>query len=122
MVPDHLILTKDYYQQLLGLTDWHVDIELARYYEVETQASVRYVSSQKKATIKILVVEDYDPTDAAFIDSVEHAVVHELLHILFWFVEYEENTLSNTLYESAINSMARAIVRGTPKAEDHETP
>lgn len=85
MTQEELDALCDEWQKRLRLQDWHVVVRLRRHYEMNenTTGVIDPVLTRKEARIDLLCEEDRLPIEQPFADSVEHTLVHELLHLHF---------------------------------------
>lgn len=108
------------WQNRLRLAHWDIAIAIARGDDFnigDSQGEVHYVLASRKATIKILDPIDYPKSP--FLQDMEVAVVHELLHLHFATFEPEKGTLQDILMESTIDQLAGTLVQ--LKREGKET-
>ncbi len=118
-----LLLTE--WQTRLGLQAYVIDLTLVRAREFgdeRTLGDIDVSQTKRKAFLRILDGEDYDPVKDAHCDDHETVLVHELLHIvlpvrLFGPEGLAHHDLRFQLYEMGIDQLARALVdlkRATP--------
>ncbi|WP_416149421.1 hypothetical protein ACM26V_00025 [Salipaludibacillus sp. HK11] len=124
-----VILTEDqlneraaYWQKVLGLQDWDVQVKKARAeaFDGDREGECEYLSNSKTARIRILDESHY-PTDAWDEQDMELTLVHELLHLHFSAIRDLAYELDHYVMfeEQAINKMSQALVHleRTNKAE-----
>lgn len=106
-----------YWQKLLRLEDWRVDVRLADSVETDDEtAKCRVFQQSKQAVIRIAKPESVDQTGEfyqAFPESydLEHTLVHELLHIHFDRLFSEDaNEHESIMQEQAVDFIARALI------------
>lgn len=111
MTQDQLCAECKEWQWRLRLQDWKVEVRWCSRWEIEpSQAQVAYCKEKKHARITIGRPEEYDPSESGVKDW-EHHLVHELLHLHFWWdKELEKGTAEYDLHEQAINTIAEALV------------
>ena len=99
------------WQERLRLQDWKVEIRPVPRWEIEpSQAQVAYCVEKKHARISIGRTDEYDPCESG-IGDVEQHLVHELLHLHFWWLEQgEKGAPRYVLHEHAINLIAEALM------------
>lgn len=101
-----------YWKRVLGLESW--DIRLAILPSLSTEGSEAEVAvswEEEAAEVRILAPEVRRSLPTILDPDLEHTIVHELLHILFWpFHPQEGAGLADGLFEQTINRLARALV------------
>lgn len=98
------------WQKRLRLQDWIIKVKLARERDMNiggVQGEVFWVIEKKMATIKILDPIDYPP-DEMEPQDMENILVHELLHLHFAPLRYDD--FSEIAEEQAIESIASGIL------------
>jgi len=111
-----------YWQEVLRLQDWDVQVKKARREEFDgdREGDCEYLSSSKTAMIRILDESHY-PTDAWCEQDMELTLVHELLHLHFSAIRDLAYGIDHyeLFEEQAINKMSQALVQleRTNKAE-----
>lgn len=91
-----------FWQGELRLRDWTVKAELVDPRAMENNAAqVSYNPDRKDATVEIA-------TDCESIQELHDSIIHELLHLHFWFVKGETDTM---IVEQAINSIAPIMAK-----------
>lgn len=100
-----------YWQKVLRLQDWDIQIEIARmpqFTSPDRAAEIHIHYTHKRAFIRILDPEDYsynmvpwDPQD------MEMSLVHELMHIYFYPAQ---DHMTYHELEQAVHSLATAFV------------
>lgn len=105
-----------YWQRVLRLQDWRVDVRIVGTEELGTQEAGQTEIHQdsKLATIKILDEAAYNQTSRmvkAFHSGYEHTLVHELLHIPFdTLMDREADRHEQIMQEQAIEFIADALI------------
>lgn len=98
-----------YWQRQLRLQDWEIDYVLGKAAAVGGEATCKVRPKFKTCTIKLL---RHDNCDYAEEYDMEHALVHELLHIYFDpFFDNDEKKLEHVAQEQAIDVLASTLVR-----------
>lgn len=100
------------WQKRLRLLDWNIQVGFKRFHEMPEDAGQVLVNEQHKAaTIHILNESDTAHLKGTGADySVEHTLVHELLHLHMIRFEPKESAPENEDFEIAINLIAGALI------------
>jgi hypothetical protein len=118
---DLVVICREW-QKILRLEDWEIHISTCKYHELtdtDRFAEVVYSIPKKRAIIRILDPDDWDPQDPDFdttvadpVRKVEFSVIHELIHLHFAPIgeAAEENIHTVHAREQAINMMTSALV------------
>lgn len=114
-----------FWQKVLYLQDWTIDIRIVRQWEMGDQltlAQCEWFIQRKDAIIRVLAPSDLPGVSHRFLNDEECdydiSVVHELLHLHFAPFHKAEDEVA---HEQAINSISRGIVKAW--REPHiETP
>ena len=71
------------WQKRLSLEDWKVELRIVRSWELkpDTLGNLRWNSTARTATIRVLDPVDYDLPLAKIPRDIEMTIVHELLHL-----------------------------------------
>jgi hypothetical protein len=103
-----------YWQKQLRLSDWKIDLQIVKHYEMSAPFRVAEITpflDAKCAVIRLLNAADVSP-NAPFEDrDQELCIVHELLHLHIKPFEPAPGTLEAKMMEVAIESTAQALVR-----------
>jgi hypothetical protein len=96
-----------YWQLLLRLRDWRIDIVLTDVQDLGPGrlARVDWALIQKHATVRLL-----DPAADAAHDDLEMSLVHELIHLHLAPIGVEDGTAEDMAQETAIEMLAGALV------------
>lgn len=99
------------WQERLRLQDWCIRVRFARYEEINTQGQVTWEAAHPDARILIQPMKYSTEKEAR--DPLEKTLVHELLHLHYWWLTQEEGqTITQTqhdLLEQAIDKTAWAL-------------
>lgn len=100
----------DYYQPLLGLSDWEIALHYRDYSEMDGRAGlVSWSIPLKQATITIARADTLPGGD--FPSDVEETLVHELIHLhSALFDTFEVGSHEDNALEVMINKLSKAIV------------
>ncbi len=112
LTPEELNALCREWQALLGLADWKVVVRIRRAWEMKypnADGEVGWTDDRRQAIIRILDPVDYEPT-RIFPQDMEEALVHELLHLHFALISFEDHTKEDTLQEQALHALARGYV------------
>ena len=101
--------------KILDIRHWNVALRVCRASEMKLEASCGVVSITY-ATLQALIsiLDPIDFTKGSFFYDMEQTLVHELLHLKFAFLDYEEEEISkqgDLLLEQSIDSLAKTLVR-----------
>lgn len=102
------------WQERLGLLDWNVRIRFARPWEIENGALGQCDSQiqSKTAAIRILHPSDMQPDpDFPEFQSIEHTVIHELLHLHCAYFAPPGDDLRHDMFEHMLNRLAEGLSR-----------
>lgn len=109
MKPEEML---DYWQKLLGLTDWKVALKTDCFSsEMKLQGCAgenEWAESIKTSVIRIIKEEEYGERIAPF--DLEKTLVHELLHLKFCLLGESGNELQDRYVHQLIDDLARALV------------
>lgn len=109
MNPEEML---DYWQKLLGLTDWKVVLKTDCFSsEMKLQDSAgenEWKESIKVSVIRTLKEEEYGERILPF--DLEKTLVHELLHLKFCLLDDSGNELQDRYIHQLIDDLARAFV------------
>lgn len=109
-----------YWQKVLYLQDWNIDLRICRIWEMDDNAlaSCEWFLQRKDAIIRVLHSSDIGAFSQTFINDEECdydiSIVHELLHL--HFAPFDNKDIEIPI-EQAINAISRGMVktwRGTP--------
>lgn len=98
------------WQDILGLASWDITVTYGDPGEMTQRGALAEVAAnweREQAEIRLLppALIDWQSED------VEYAIVHELLHLVFWhFMPPADQPLARELFEQSLNRVARAFV------------
>lgn len=105
-----------YWQQVLALQDWNVEVRLCRQWEMSDQftlAETEWYLARKDAIIRVLHPKDLGGLAHRFINDEESdydiTIVHELLHL--HFAPFDKGNSDGVSHEQAINAISRGMVK-----------
>jgi hypothetical protein len=105
-----------YWQQVLRLQDWRIDVRVVRMKEMEGDdgeergGCILRWSQDRQATLKILDSIDYPP-DCHLEEDQERTLVHELLHLYTQPFDLPDTGPKQLAEEQMINALAGALVQ-----------
>lgn len=102
------------WQEILGLRDWDISCVWADPTEVmeNCSADVEYFMTYKLAQIQILEPRFKKEPLLKDINSIEHSIIHELLHLhIDEFSHPDRDSMELILQERAINVIASALLK-----------
>ena len=105
-----LTATRDHWQKLLGLSHWHIQVELVPRSALQPGkiGTINWSLAPKKATIKVLRAADYKRLPAEIAADQDVTVVHELVHL-----RLAELPLKDSEHEeNAVEAITAALVSG----------
>jgi len=76
----------------------------------EGAACVAYCNKNAMAHVQIVDPIDYQSGDGGWEQDMEASLVHELLHLRFGCVKFDEDDYRDDMFERAIDVTARALV------------
>jgi hypothetical protein len=103
----------EYWQKILRLQDWKIDLRIVKRYEMSTPwrvAECQPSLESKWTSIKLLDAADLNPNSPDQDKDQELCIVHELLHLHIRPFEPKHDTLESTMMEACIESTAQALV------------
>jgi hypothetical protein len=107
-----------YWQKLLFLQDWVLDIRVSRQWEMEddtTLAQCSWFLHRKDAIIRVLHPTDLPGLSTKFLHGEENdydvSLVHELLHLHFAPLTNPKEKYHEIAEEQAINAISRGMVK-----------
>jgi len=108
-----------YWQEVLRLQDWNLDVRLCRTHEMrgdrQAIAQTEAFVHRKDAIMRFLHPMDTDTVSMNFLFGEERDydlnIVHELLHLHFTPFQRESETSEGVGQEQAIEAISRAIVK-----------
>lgn len=107
------------WQERLRLRDWRITTEVVRSYRMPSAVCggieaghLERFRNTKQAEITICHPDDIHPDTPDMPASLEHTIVHELLHLHLDAWQPEPNTLEYWSMELAINTIADALLGG----------
>jgi hypothetical protein len=110
MNEEHLKELLKKWQPRLGLSDWKINIKFLDYLDINHNiAQVQKNVDLQTAEIRILNPKDRQASNLNH-QNIEQDLVHELVHLRFWFLKNPENDTENTLQEQAVEWISRALV------------
>ncbi len=93
-----------FWQNTLLLGDWDVSVELADPRTMsDAWATCAYDSAGKDATIRIT-------TDITSLEDLHSTIIHELLHLRFWWITYDRE-VEGKLLEQALETITPVMAR-----------
>jgi hypothetical protein len=100
------------WQGRLRLLDWDIRAEFKRFHEMQANAGMNEINEQHKtSTISILAECDSEYLNDGLADfSVEHTLVHELVHLHCLEFEPEQNSRAHIHFELMINTLTSALI------------
>lgn len=100
-----------YWQRVLRIQDWDVELQLQRHHEIGEGLLGQCIRNDSSRTAKVLLLDPRDLAPAGLPSGrdLEVTLVHELLHVVFHCASSE--TENRVAFEQAIDSTARALVR-----------
>ena len=105
-----------WWQKRLGLNDWDVHIRIAKESEMiqsddpkskQVNGDFKLQLSTMKVYIRILDPADYDMVEP---QDMEFALVHELLHLHFYYFSPQLETLEHNCMERTINYLTSCLL------------
>ena len=98
-----------YWQRILRLQDWDIDVRIERLHTMGDGLTGQCIreDNSRTARVRLLDPQDYN-ADALPPGDFEETLVHELLHVVFHGASNE--TENRVAFEQAIDSTARALV------------
>lgn len=99
-----------FWKEVLGLQPWDIRATFERAGNLDGyHAKVTYKPEKELAILRVM--DPIDWHDIPWPQDVEASIVHELLHILLWPLDYmESGPLSETHTEQIIERLTRALV------------
>lgn len=99
-----------YWQERLGLRDWHVTVACARRDQMKhgTLGGIKWDKPKRTAHIVVLDPAEYTSGEAEMLKDLEFTVVHELVHLELASLPRSE--ASRRTEEQAVNNLARALL------------
>jgi len=102
-----------YWQELLRLQDWDIDLQICRWRDMPSPyavGSVKWRLSDKHVVVKIL-----DPIDIGEGQSndMEMTMVHELVHVMFAVGHngiLDDDSMISDMIEQAVERVATALI------------
>lgn len=115
-ITDHFVMSLGelqtaccWWQKQLRLQDWDIILKLVRERDVNGNLGQCSVNEPvKTARISIATHDDYDVMD--WPNDMEHTLVHELLHVLFWGCNIDGSNYEGTVEEQGINILATTLI------------
>lgn len=100
-----------YWQKAMKLSDWDVRLKIVRQHDLleGTQAMIESNHDHRIATVSICDPHDYQPQEF-WPQDMEVSLVHELVHLTFWWLNPEKESLQQTLEEQSVEAVAQALV------------
>lgn len=100
------------YKAVLGIRDWDVTLKLASPKEMGTCLGSTFLRDKVKvADITMMDPLKYEVNEEnPYYYDTEVTLVHELLHVVFWFMATKKPDRELAIYEQAIEMLARGIV------------
>lgn len=107
----------EYWQPVLGIADWHIQVRIKRYYE--SPLNSENIGYSERNVYRRSVVTVMDSMDAGTVwrdpFDAEQTLVHELLHIVTdrWSMlkeDAKDSKLEGRNYEQAVDAIADALV------------
>lgn len=108
-----------FWQKILALQDWNVDVRISRQWEMSDQTTVAQIEwflTRKDAILRVVHPTDLPGLSKSFIHGEENdydiSLVHELLHLHFAPLGLDRSDKRNEIAEEqAINAISRGIVK-----------
>ena len=103
----------DYWQNILGLTDWKIVLkDNCSHNEMQLRdvtGETEWEETGKCAVIRIISEKDYGDRILPF--NFEKTLIHELLHLKFCLLGESGNDLQDRYVHQLIDDMARALFK-----------
>ncbi len=106
-----------YWQRVLRLQDWDIQISIARMSTFEKQGSAAEVHTYERTRtvrIKILDPEDYAGLNPAALrpQDMEYSIVHELMHVVIYActVSFDSHPKAELLEEQCVHNLTTAVL------------
>jgi hypothetical protein len=98
------------WQSRLHLDDWKIETRIVRTSELkpDTLGNLKWNSSARTATIKVLNPADYDIPASEVPEDIEYTVVHELVHLQLSVLPRDLNR--KDIEEQVVNKIADALM------------
>lgn len=111
------------WREILGLNSWEINLTYGDVADMVSQGAVAQVVANwqyEYATIRLLPPQvEVAPGDNT---DVEYAVVHELLHLIFWqFFPPADQPLARELFEQSLNKVTKALMALKTLAQTAQT-
>ena len=103
----------NFWKEILNLTEWTISLKFLSASDMDGGIAKTYLKDNiQTAEISFLNINERKDADRS-LESLELDLLHELVHIRFWFVRTadEKNYLENTLIEQAIENTAKAFLK-----------
>lgn len=100
----------DFWKEVLGLQPWNIQAMFERAGNLNGyHANIKYKPEKEAAILRVM--DPIDWYDYPWPQDVEASIVHELLHLLLWPLDYmESGPLSETHTEQIIERLTKALV------------
>lgn len=108
----------EYWQQVLGIADWIIDVQIVRGYQIGDKAGRCVINSHDRIA-RISLCDKIDIVENSNCTDMEMTLVHELLHVVLHDAtgDIAEGSAKSVGEERAINSLAAALVALSRAAE-----
>lgn len=118
-LPNKMEKLLEQWKSILGLNDWNIVLEDGCSPYIMNLQNVAgetdFDELHKCAVIRIISEKDYGDRIIPF--DKEKTLIHELLHIKFWFLDQSESIIQNRLVHQLIDDIARALVNAKRSKE-----
>ncbi len=100
-----------YWQETLGLQSWDITVKFVEPWKIDEDCTARSDIEPHHLKAKIEIVNPrFHNKEAPFYETIEHLLVHELLHIRLFPDGVKEDTPQNLSLEQGINYLARYLL------------
>lgn len=114
LTEDDLKALCQFWQKRFKLDAWEITLEIVPARDIpEEDAHISYCSHQRTATLQLA-------DDLSSLEEVHEMVVHELLHLFFFFIE--PKTVQHILEEQAVHTIAPVFAELHMKSKDPTKP
>ena len=107
------------YQKMLKIQDWDIDVSLVEQRTMEGRdGTVDWSRSFRRAHVRIPKPDTWSSNFFHTKQDMRLSLLHELVHIVFAFADpgYEKSDVKQQLWETAIDSVAQAILAAEDEA------
>jgi hypothetical protein len=103
------------WQETLRVRDWDISAGFVRRRALsesgDTRGETRFAHNWKRATIKLVVPDDFEDDDEYGPYDPEQTLVHELMHVVFFGFMPEDDDNQRMLFENGFELSACALVK-----------